>query len=71
MISDPDVKKYLKYLSLGVEIAAGLCVPILLGLWIDRTWDTEPWFLIGGVLVGVSTLFGIIFRVVKNTGSSN
>jgi F0F1-type ATP synthase assembly protein I len=71
LINDPEVKKYLKYLSLGVEIAAGLCVPILLGLWIDSVWETEPWFLIAGVLIGIATLFGIIFRVVKNTGSSN
>lgn len=71
MINDPEVKKYLKYLSLGVEIAAGLCVPVLLGLWIDSVWETEPWFLIAGVLIGIATLFGTIFRVVKNTGRSN
>lgn len=71
MLNDPEVKKYLKYLSLGLEIAAGLCVPILLGLWIDSVWETEPWFLIAGVLTGIAILFVTIFRVVKNTGSTN
>ncbi|MGF1671425.1 MAG: AtpZ/AtpI family protein [Balneolaceae bacterium] len=71
MLRDPAFKKYLKYLSLGVEIAVGLCVPILAGLWLDDKLNTKPWLLITGVLFGISILLIIILRVVKETGESD
>jgi len=62
----PD-RGYLKYLSLGFEIAAGLCIPILSGYWIDEYFGTKPWFLIAGILAGIATLFGIIYNIYKST----
>lgn len=56
----------LKYLSLGIEIAAGLSVPIAVGFWIDRTWATMPWFTFAGIILGVSTTILIMVRLAKD-----
>ena len=60
-------REYLKYLSLGIEIAAGLCIPILLGYWLDQFLDTKPWLLIAGIFTGIIILFGIIYNIYKKT----
>lgn len=62
----PRDKTYLQYLSLGVEIAAGLSIPILAGYWADRTWDTLPWLTFLGILIGVATMLVIMIRVARD-----
>jgi len=58
--------QYFQYLSLGIEIAAGLSVPILTGYWADRHWDTLPWFTFLGIIIGVATMITIMVRVAKD-----
>ena len=52
------------YLSLGT----GLAVPVLLGAWVghwlDGKWETEPWFLLGGCILGLVVGFVNFLRVV-------
>lgn len=55
----------MKYVSLGIEIAAGLSIPIIAGFWIDKKWDTMPWFTFAGILLGVSTTILILVRLAK------
>ncbi|CAN5177478.1 hypothetical protein BH23BAC3_BH23BAC3_27360 [soil metagenome] len=62
----PENRQYIQYLSLGVEIAAGLSIPILAGYWIDRSWDTMPWFTFLGILTGVATMLIIMIRVARD-----
>lgn len=59
-------KNNLKYLSLGIEIAAGLGVPIAIGFWIDKTWMTLPWFTFAGILLGVATTIMLMVRLANN-----
>lgn len=54
---------YVEYLSLGGEIAAGLFVPIFLGYWVDRYFETSPWLLLVGCVVGMVNIFILIFRL--------
>ncbi|MEX2585126.1 MAG: AtpZ/AtpI family protein [Balneolaceae bacterium] len=59
-------RDYLRYLSLGVEIAGTLILPIGIGFWIDSFWDTSPWFLLGGAIIGVLLFFGLLLRLSRS-----
>ncbi len=51
-----------------------MVVPVALlsygGNWLDRTLDTPPWFLLGGMLLGMAVGFYTLFRraVPRNRG---
>lgn len=64
-------RQHFKYLSVGVEIAAGLSIPILTGYLIDRSWDTMPWFTILGILLGVATMLIIMISVARDVSGKN
>lgn len=59
-------RDYLRYLSLGVEIAGTLAIPIGIGFWIDSFWDTSPWFLLSGAIIGVLLFFGLLLRLSRS-----
>lgn len=59
------LSKYGPYLSLGLEIAVGITVPILAGYWLDGYLETTPWLLLAGCLAGIVNVFVIIFRLNK------
>lgn len=56
------------YLTLGVQLAAAVCVSAVVGWWIDETFSTQPWVLLGGVVVG--SIVGLVqfLRVVAQLG---
>jgi ATP synthase protein I len=60
--------EYLKYLSLGVEIAAGLAGPILAGIWLDSIWDSSPWMLVIGVICAIGLFTATVLRLAANGG---
>lgn len=59
-------EKYASYFSLGLEIAAGIALPILLGYWLDVQFKTLPWLTIAGAAVGIINIFLLITRI-KNS----
>lgn len=56
------------YLTLGVQLAAAVCGSAVVGWWIDKTYGTQPWVLLGGVIVG--SIVGLVqfLRVVQQLG---
>ncbi|SHE39860.1 Putative F0F1-ATPase subunit Ca2+/Mg2+ transporter [Fodinibius roseus] len=63
MSDQNKLSEYLPYLSLGLEIAAALAFPILLGFWLDSYLGWQPWLLLTGCLVGIVNIFLLIFRL--------
>jgi F0F1-type ATP synthase assembly protein I len=63
MSDDGSLAKYAPYLSLGLEIAVGIALPILAGYWLDEYLGTGPWILLGGCVLGMVNVFVIIFRL--------
>ncbi|WP_445664846.1 AtpZ/AtpI family protein [Fodinibius sp. AD559] len=63
MTNNKKSTDYLEYVSLGGEIAAALLVPILLGYWLDSYFDTSPWLLLVGCLIGIVNIFILIFKL--------
>jgi F0F1-type ATP synthase assembly protein I len=65
MLFDPgNLRKYNEYIGLGAEIAAAMIVPLLIGTYIDKRFNTSPWGSLIGVLLGFLGVFNAIYKVV-------
>ena len=40
-------------LGVVAELIVGMVAFGLLGWWVDRRYETQPWFLVAGILVGL------------------
>jgi len=56
----------LRHLALGSELAGGVLIPVLLGLWADSRLDSSPICILIGTFVGLAAVAGTLLRVVKN-----
>lgn len=56
-MADRRDKRILAPIGLGVQFAAAMGLGVLLGLWVDRRFGTEPWALIAGAAVGLGAGF--------------
>lgn len=65
MSKKDGISKYAPYFSLGLEIAVGIMLPILLGYWLDDYAGTSPWLLLAGCIIGVINVFVVIFKLNK------
>jgi F0F1-type ATP synthase assembly protein I len=50
-----------RYASLGIEVGLSVVVGAGLGWWIDGQFDSGPWGLIGGVILGTVTAFRSLY----------
>lgn len=71
MVKKSEDRKNLQYISLGVEIAAGLSIPILAGYWADRRFNTMPWLTFSGILIGVAITIVIMIRLARDVSGKN
>lgn len=51
--------------GISVELAACVFVGLFGGRWIDRTFHTEPIFLIVGILAGISAGVMLLIATIK------
>jgi F0F1-type ATP synthase assembly protein I len=65
LFTDPRLKAYLQYLTLGSEIAVSAGGPIIIGYLLDRKFGTMPWITLAGVLTGMVLFFALIMRLVR------
>ncbi|MCC6238609.1 MAG: AtpZ/AtpI family protein [Dehalococcoidia bacterium] len=42
------------FVGIGWFLATAILVPTGLGVWADRSWDTEPWFTLLGLSLGLA-----------------
>lgn len=55
---------WVRHAGVGLELAGAVAGFALLGYWIDRHYATEPWGLIGGVVLG---FVGGLYNLVKKS----
>ncbi len=62
-----SAKKIAKLGALGFELTAPVIVGALVGYYLDRKLNVQPWLMllgtIGGFLCGLRTLFSILKRL--------
>lgn len=59
------MESFSRYYSLAFEIAIAVIVPILIGRWLDGKTGKEPWFTLGGMILGGVAAFRSVHRVVS------
>lgn len=53
------------YLGLGFQLAGAVLIYTGVGFLVDRWFDTSPWGLVGGAVVGMVAFFVQLVRVVR------
>jgi F0F1-type ATP synthase assembly protein I len=55
----------LRLTGIGFYIAACILIGVFTGLWLDNRLDTKPWFMIGGLLVGLAIAVYGVYRMIR------
>lgn len=55
----------LRLTGVGFFIAACILIGAFGGLWLDNKFDTEPLFIIGGLLVGLVIAVYGVYRMIR------
>lgn len=64
-----EQRNTLQYAGAGVQFGLTICLFALLGRWLDGRFDTSPWLLILGVLVGFGGgTYSLLKKVSRSTG---
>jgi F0F1-type ATP synthase assembly protein I len=61
---DPGRPTWLRYSGIGFEFVAAVGVFALIGYWVDRRWQIEPWGLVIGVFLG---LIGGMYNLIRES----
>jgi F0F1-type ATP synthase assembly protein I len=48
----------------GSELVVSVLLGVFLGQWVDRKFETQPWFLILGIFVGI---FVGLYQLIRDT----
>lgn len=54
-----------KALSLGLSIALGLCIPIMIGVYVNERFNFSPWGILIGIVVGLLCAFGALWELIR------
>jgi F0F1-type ATP synthase assembly protein I len=66
MAAAPDPRQQRRTIALAYSASSTLTGPVLLGILIDWLAGTVPWFMVGGVLVGMAGLFVVLYRFAQS-----
>jgi F0F1-type ATP synthase assembly protein I len=55
---------WVRHSGVGLELAAAIAGFSLIGYWIDSRYGSEPWGLVGGIVLG---LVGGLYNLVKQS----
>lgn len=55
---------YLKYSGLGMEMALSVVLPLLLGIYLDKQFESAPWGLLLGLVFGLLGLGLNLYKVI-------
>lgn len=56
----------LRHLALGSELAGGVLVPVLIGLWLDSRFDTSPVYVLIGTFLALGAVTATLIRLIKD-----
>ena len=64
MAADRRFPGWVRYSGIGLELAGVIGGMALVGYWIDRRFTTQPWGMLGGVVIG---LVGGLYNLVRES----
>ena len=56
-----------KFSTIGLEMGFSVVIGLLIGIYLDRYFKTEPWMTIVFLFFGVAAAFRVIIRVAKES----
>ena len=59
------------FLTLGMQLAISVVGFFFIGRWIDGKLNTEPWFMLVGLCIGVAGGFVKFFRTASRLGKES
>lgn len=60
-----------RFMAVGIEMVAAVVLPSLLGSWLDDKFDTAPYCLYAGLVIGIGAAVRTVVRVAKHTHLDN
>ncbi len=66
-----DAEKYrgrvqaARFSAIGIQFGVSIAVAALLGSWLDERWGTEPWLLLIGLSLGITSSFLELYRLAR------
>lgn len=54
-----------KFSAVGLEMGFSVIIGLLMGIFLDKYFKTDPWMTIVFLLFGLATAFKVILRVAK------
>jgi F0F1-type ATP synthase assembly protein I len=64
MSADRRFPGWVRYSSVGLELVGAIAGLAFVGAWIDRRFGTQPWGILGGVVIG---LVGGLYNLVRES----
>jgi F0F1-type ATP synthase assembly protein I len=61
-MADQNEPNWGKVASLGLEVAAGVGLGLLVGNWMDRRWHWNSWGILVGGMVGLAAGMYLLIR---------
>lgn len=56
------------FMGMGIQLAAAMAAFGALGWWLDSRFDTDPWMLVAGVMLGaVGGMISIIRTAIRSS----
>lgn len=55
----------IRFSGLGLEMGAAVAIGAWVGWWLDGRYDTAPWGILGGVLLGGAAAGRTVWRSLK------
>lgn len=56
-----------RWSSVGIQMVISVLIGLFGGQWLDRTFETDPWLTLAGVLLGATAAFVDMYRLAKTS----
>lgn len=57
-----DIRGFGQYIQFGLQIGITMSVPVLIGVWLDKRYETGPWLMLAGIFLGFISMFWTIYK---------
>jgi F0F1-type ATP synthase assembly protein I len=54
-------------LTLGIEMTIAVLLPVFIGQWLDKKTGNDPWFTIGGMILGGAAAIRSAYRALTES----